>query len=70
MASQPGKQTIAIHVFPDISRSKGNQAITFGQLIKYNMRNVFLLKSYRKCVGETIARPFSKLSNLSVSLNQ
>ena len=27
MTSQPGKQTIVIHIFPDISRSKGNQTM-------------------------------------------
>ena len=25
----------------------------FGQLIEYNMRNIFLQKSYTKCGGET-----------------
>ena len=35
--SQPGSQTIAIYIFTDISRSKGNQAMKFGQLIEYNM---------------------------------
>ena len=25
----------------------------FGQLIEYNMRNIFLEKSYTKCGGET-----------------
>ena len=34
MASQPGEQTIAMHIFPNISRSKGNQIRKFGQLIK------------------------------------
>ena len=29
-----------------ISRSKGNQAMKFGQLIQYKMRNVFLEKSW------------------------
>ena len=42
MPSQPGKQTLAIHVFPNISGSKGNQTIKFGRLIEYNMRNIFL----------------------------
>ena len=42
MTSQPGPQTIAIHILPDISQSKGNQTIKFGQLIKYNKRNIFL----------------------------
>ena len=42
MTSQPGKQTIAVHILPNISRSKGNQTVKFGQLIEYNMRNIFL----------------------------
>ena len=60
MTSQPGKQIIAIHLSPNISRSKGNQAMKFGHLLKNNMRNIFLEKSYTKCGEETIARPFSK----------
>ena len=32
----------------------------FDQLIEYNMKNIFLGKSYTKCGGETIPRPFSK----------
>ena len=51
--------TIAIHVLSNISRSKGSQAMKFGQLIEHNMRNVFF-KSYTKCHGDTIPRPFSK----------
>ena len=39
---QIGKQTIATQIFPNISRSKGNQASKFGQLIEYNMGNIFL----------------------------
>ena len=46
MTSEPGYQTIAINVFTNISRSKDNQAMKFGQLIEYNMRNIFLEKSY------------------------
>ena len=34
------------------------------------MRNIFLEKSYRKCGGETIPRPFSKTSKFRISLNQ
>ena len=49
MTSQPGKQTVAIHLLHNISRSNGNQIMKFGQLIEYNMRNVFLEKSYTKC---------------------
>ena len=34
MASQPGEQTITIHILPNISRNKGNQTMKFGQLIE------------------------------------
>ena len=44
--SQSVKQTIAVHVLLNISRSKGNQTMKLGQLIEYKMRNIFLKKSY------------------------
>ena len=44
--SKPGKQTIAIYILPNISRSKGNLTMKFGQAIEYSMRNIFLEKSY------------------------
>ena len=70
MTSQPGKQTIAIHVLFIVSRSKDNQTIKFVQFIEYNMRNIFLEKSYTKCVGEDILRLFSLKSKLTISLDQ
>ena len=42
----------------------------FGQLIEYNMRKIFLEKSYTKCGGETIRRPFSKKTNFGKFLDQ
>ena len=51
-------------------RNKGNQTMTFGNLLEYNMRNIFLEKSYIKCRGGTISRPFSKNSNLRISPDQ
>ena len=42
----------------------------FGQLIKGNMRNIFLEKSYAKCGGETSPRLFSEILELSISLDQ
>ena len=70
MTSQLGLQTIAIHILPNISRIKGNQVMRFGQLIEYHMRNIFVEESYTKCAGETIHRPLSKKSKLSISLDQ
>ena len=54
----------------NISRSKGNQTMKFGSFKEYNMRNIFLEKSYTKYGGKTIPRPFSKKSILSISLEQ
>ena len=45
---------------PDIWRSKGNETIKFGQLIKYNMGNIFLEKSYTQYGAKIIPRPFSE----------
>ena len=70
MTSEPGQQTIAIHILANISRSKGNQTMKFGQLIEYNMKTIFLEKSFSICGGETIPRPSSKKSKLSISLDQ
>ena len=57
MTSQPGKQTITIHMLTNISRSKGNQTMQFNQLLEYNKNNVVHKKSYMKCSGDTIRRP-------------
>ena len=70
MTSQSGKQTIVIQVLRNILRNKDNQAMKFGQLRKYNMKNIFLEKPYTKCGGETSPRPFSEKLKLSISLDQ
>ena len=49
MISQTGNKMIKTHIFPDTSRSEGNQAILLGQLIKYNVKNIFLQKL---CINE------------------
>ena len=38
----PDWQTIIIHILPNISKSKDNQPMKFGQLIECNLRNIFL----------------------------
>ena len=57
-------------MLPNISRSKGNQTMKFGQLVDYNMKNNFPEKSYSKCGGETSPRPFSEKLKLSISPEQ
>ena len=50
MTSQTGKQIITRHMLPNISDSKGNQAMKFGQLIEYNVTR-FFFKSYAESEG-------------------
>ena len=35
----------------------------FGELIEYNMKNIFLEKSYAKCDEELVPDPFKKNQN-------
>ena len=57
MMSQPGLQTIAIHILPNISHGKSNQTMKFGQSIEYNKTKVFLQKLCKKWGRETSSRP-------------
>ena len=52
-----GLQTIAIQMFPNISQSKGNKTLEFGQLIEYSKRNTFLQKLCGKWGRDTSSRP-------------
>ena len=55
MALQPGKKLISMRILPNISRSKGNQTMKYGQWIKY--------------CGGIIPRLLFKKSKLNISLN-
>ena len=70
MTSKPGKQTVAIHILPSVSKSEGHQTMKLGELIEHDMRNISIEKSCTKFAGEAIPRQFSKKSNLKISLNQ
>ena len=56
MTLRPAKQTIAIHILPNISRSKGNQTMK----IEYKMCNLFVEKSYTKFGREIFPDLFLK----------
>ena len=56
MTSQTGQQIIIMHILSNISRSKGNQTMRFGQFVE-NMRNVFFEKSHTHCGREASPRP-------------
>ena len=45
MTSKTGQQIFTIHIFPNISRSKGNQAMEFGQLINLT-KKTFSFKNH------------------------
>ena len=70
MTSQPGKQTSALHILHNISRSKGNQVMDFGQLSEYNIRNIFYEKPYTRYSEQTIPKSVFKKSKLGISLDQ
>ena len=42
----------------------------FGQLTEYNMKNIIIEKSCTKFGKETVPRPFSEKSKLSITLYQ
>ena len=44
----------------NISRSKDIQTMKSGQLVEYNIGNIFLEKSYTKRGGESSPRPLNK----------
>ena len=47
-------------ILSNMPRSKGNKKIKFGQLIKYNMKNINPQISCTKCVREDSPRSFYK----------
>ena len=62
-----------ICILPNISRSKCNRTMKLDQLIKCNMRNIFLENLYAKWDGETIPRTFFwkiKIIHISGSIVQ
>ena len=70
MTTQPGKQIIAVHILSNISKSKGDETKKCGQLIEYNMKNIFLQKPCTKFGGELSPDHSSKKLKLSISLDQ
>ena len=63
MTSQTGQQIITIHILPNVSRSKGNQEMKLGQIIKYNMRSISLQKTFKNGVGRLVPDLFLFFKN-------
>ena len=69
MTSQPGLQTITIHIFTNMSKSKANQTMKLGQIIE--SWETFFLKDHKQNLGrESITWPFLQKSKLGMSLDQ
>ena len=49
----------------NISRSKDNQTIKFGQLIEYNMKNIFLKDRTQNVADKLFSGSFLKYKNLA-----
>ena len=47
----------------NISGSKGNQTLKFGQLIEYNMRNVFVKNHTQNVLEKLFPDPYLKNQN-------
>ena len=58
-----------MQILPNIFRSKDNKTIKFGKLLEHNTRIGFLEKPYTNCGGQTILKPLSKKTKLSLSLD-
>ena len=60
MTSLPGQQTITIYSLPNILRSKGNQTMKFGQLIRIQEEKYFSSKIMQKITqGDQFQNSFS-----------
>ena len=78
MTSQPGEQTITIHILSNISRSKDNQTMKLGQVIEYNKRIFFFKDQAENEAGRPVPDLFLffkkalyevKASSLQLSFN-
>ena len=54
MTPQAEKQIISIRILPNVSRSRGNLAMKFVQLIKYSMKKFFLKMHAENEIGRLV----------------
>ena len=58
MTIQPEKQTIVLHILPNICKRKDNQKMKFGQLIENNIINILLKNHTQNVVEKLFTDPF------------
>ena len=61
--SSHAKQIITIHILPNISRSKDNLRMKFGQLVVYNMIIFFLKSHIQNVMEKLVSESFLKYHN-------
>ena len=61
--TQPAQKILALHILSNISRSKSNQTMKFGQLIEYDIINIFLDKSNTNMMEMLVPCSFMKYKN-------
>ena len=61
MTLETGQQIITIHILFNISSSQYNQAMKIGQLIEYNIRNIFIKNYTQNMVEKLVPDPFIKI---------
>ena len=69
MTSQPGLQTIAVHILPNVSQSKGNQIMKFGQLIQYYKRNNFFKNYVENETSRLVRSRLVQFQYISIALS-
>ena len=55
-----------MHILPNVSRSKSNQTTKFGQLVEYNMRNIFVENHTQNVLEKLFPDPYVKYQNWKV----
>ena len=65
MTLKPGKQTITIHILANISQSKGNQTMKFGQVLEYSKVNIFFKNHIENEAGRLVPDLFLILKKAS-----
>ena len=61
----PGKQTVTLPILLNLSQSKGNQTLKFGQVMEYNQK-IFFLENHAENEAEASSRPLVSLKRFII----
>ena len=66
MTPHPGKQTVTLPILLNLSQSKGNQTLKFGQVMEYNQKIFFFLENHAENEAEASSRPLVSLKRFII----